>query len=206
MLSRSKHARALSRWPAVARLAGAVIATLLLAGVAVASEDAHGAHGHEGGIPFGSLLLSAANLLIFLWVLNRFMMPAVRTWVADRRSRVVEALEQAATAKAEAERLRAEWQVRLSELERTAAEMRAQARRDAERERDRILATAHHLADTIRRDAERTAAYETRRIQDQLRAELVRAAVQLAEEQTRAGWTAADQQRFVAEFLKQVQA
>ena len=185
---------------------GAAVVSLLLATVAVASEEAHGAHGHDGGIPFGSLLLSAANLLIFVWVLNRFMMPAVRSWVAERRSRVVEALEQAATAKAEAERLRAEWQVRLGELERTAAEMRAQARRDAERERDRILAAAQHLADTIRRDAERTAAYETRRIQDQLRAELVRAAVQLAEERTRAEWTAADQQRFVAEFVKQVQA
>jgi len=185
---------------------GAAVAPLLLAGVAVASEEAHGAHGHEGGIPFGTLLLSAANLLIFLWVLNRFMMPAIRTWVADRRKRVVEALEQAATAKAAAERLRAEWQVRLGELDRTAAEMREQARRDAERERDRILAAAQHLADTIRRDAERTAAYETRRIQDQLRAELVRAAVQLAEDRTRADWTAADQQRFVAEFLKQVQA
>ena len=188
------------------RMWGAAVVSLLLATVAVASEEAHGAHGHDGGIPFGSLLLSAANLLIFVWVLNRFMMPAVRSWVAERRSRVVEALEQAATAKAEAERLRAEWQVRLGELERTAAEMRAQARRDAERERDRILAAAQHLADTIRRDAERTAAYETRRIQDQLRAELVRAAVQLAEERTRAEWTPADQQRFVAEFVKQVQA
>jgi len=188
------------------RTLAATVVSLLLSGVAVASEEAHGAHGHDGGIPFGTLLLSAANLLIFLWVLNRFLMPAVRTWVADRRSRVVEALEQAATAKAEAERLRAAWQVRLGALERTATEMREQARRDAERERDRILAAARHLADTIRRDAERTAAYETRRIADQLRAELVRAAVQLAEERTRATWTAADQQRFVTEFLKQVQA
>ena len=110
----------------------------------------------------------------------------------------------AAIAKAAAERLRAEWEARLADLERTTAELRAQAQQDAERERERILAAAHAAADAIRRDAERSAAYEIRRTQQQLRAELVRQAISLAEDATRAQWTAADQQRFIADFLKQV--
>jgi len=170
--------------------------------LALASEEAHGHEAH--GIPWGSLLFSAINLAIFLWVLGRFVMPAVRGWVAQRRDDVLNELKAAAAAKEEALRLKAEWEARLAALEGTMAEMRAEAQRDAERERERILAAARAAADTIRKDAERAAAYEIRRTQQQLRAELVHQAVRLAEDATRAQWTAADQQRFIADFLKQV--
>ena len=84
--------------------------------------------------------------------------------------------------------------------------MRAQARQDAERERERILAAARKTAETIRRDAERAAAYEVRRTQELLRAELVRQALRARRRRKPArSWTAADQERFIADFLKQVQ-
>jgi len=178
------------------------VLSTLAAAVAMASEETP----HEGGGPGMMLFFSTINLLIFLYILARFVMPAVRTWVRDRRARVVHALEAAAAAKAEAEKLRAEWDARLAEMARTAETVRAQARRDAERERERILEAARKAAETIRRDAERAAAYEVRRTQAQLRAELVRQAVQVAEETTRQQWSPADQQRAVGEFLKQVQA
>lgn len=183
-------------------LAFSTAAFALHAHLARASEEAHG-HEH-GGIPWGSLLFSVVNLAIFLWILARFVMPAVRQWVQQRRDQVLNDLAEAAAVKADAERLRAEWETRLADLARTTAELRAQAQHDAERERERILAAAHATADTIRKDAERAAAYELRRTQEQLRAELVRQAVRLAEDATRAQWTAADQQRFIADFLKQV--
>jgi F-type H+-transporting ATPase subunit b len=179
-------------------LAAALVA---VAHLAAASEEAHA---HDGGIPVTTLLFSTINLLIFLWILGRFAMPTVRAWVRRRRDQVVKDLNEAAAAKAEALRLRDEWAKRLVAIERTAAEMQAQATQDAERERERILAAARATAETIRRDAERAAAYELRRTQDELRAELVREAVRLAEAATRAQWTAADQQRFVNDFLRQV--
>jgi F-type H+-transporting ATPase subunit b len=185
------------------RMATLVAAACALhARLALASEESHG-HA-PGGIPWSSLLFSAINLAIFVWVLARFVMPAVRQWVRDRRDQVVNDLRDAAAAKAEAERLKAEWEARLADLQHTIAELHAQAQRDAERERERILAAARAAADAIRKDAERAAAYELRRTQAQLRAELVRQAISLAEEATRAQWTAADQQRFIADFLKQV--
>jgi len=144
------------------------------------------------------------NLLIFLWVLGRYVMPAVRTWVRERRARVIGDLEAAATAKTEAAQLKAEWEARLARLDQTIEEMRAQARHDAERERERIVAAATQTAETIRRDAERAAAYEVRRTQEQLRAELVRQALRTAEGQARSRWTPTDQERCIADFLKQV--
>ncbi len=185
------------------RVVGFVLASpIVLATVAMAEEETH--H-HAEGTPWASLFFSTVNLLIFLWILARFALPAVRGWVRDRRDKVVSALEAAAAAKAEAEKLRAEWQARLAEIHQTIETLRMEARRDAERERERILAAAYQTAETIRRDAERTAAYELRRTQAQLRAELARQALRLAEESVRAHWSAADQQRFVAEFIKQVE-
>lgn len=169
---------------------------------ALGVEDAHG-HGH-GGIPWAKLLFSSVNLGIFVAILARFVFPQVRCWVRDRRERVVKELEEAAAAKTEAERLRAEWEKRLEQFEREAEEMREQMKRDAQRERERIVAEAERTADGIRRDAERAAAYELRRAEEQLRARLVDQAIGLAEQEARERWTAADQDRFVADFVQQV--
>jgi F-type H+-transporting ATPase subunit b len=179
----------------------AIMVVTLLARVALAGDEAHHA---ESGIPWGTLALSTINLLIFLWVLARFVLPTVRTWVQERRTRVVNELDEAAKAKAEALQLKAQWEARLARLDQTIEEMQTQARQDAERERERILAAARKTAETIRRDAERAAAYEVRRTQEQLRAELVRQALRSAEEQARSHWTVADQERFITDFLKQV--
>ncbi len=177
-----------------------LVALLLLAPAALASEEAAG----HGGGALAPLFFSSVNLAIFIWILARYAFPAVRDRVRERRSHVLRALEEAARARAEAEALRAQWATRMEQLEPTIEEMRTQARLDAERERERILAAAQKMAESIRRDAERAAAYEVRRTQQALRAELVRQAVLLTEEAARTQWSAADQQRFVAEFLKQV--
>lgn len=160
--------------------------------------------GHDHASPVWPLVYGAINLGIFVWVLARFAWPAVRTLVRERRDTVVRAIESATAAQAEALKLKMEWETRLAQFDQLVEDMRQQARRDAARERDRILAAAHKTADTIRHDAELAAAYELRRTREMLRTELVRHALQLAEEAARSRLTADDQQRFVAEFLHQV--
>jgi F-type H+-transporting ATPase subunit b len=188
----------MTRWrPTVALASLGVTPALAMA------EEA--AHEHAATPEWQLLLYATINLAIFVWILARFALPSVRTWVRERRVQVVNALQEAAAAKAEAEKLRAECEARLAQIDATIAELRAQARRDAERERERILAAAHKTAETIRKDAERAAAYEVRRIREQLRAELVHQAVRIAEEATRTRWSPDDQRRFVAEFLREVQ-
>jgi F-type H+-transporting ATPase subunit b len=176
------------------------------AAAAMANEEGphhgSGAAGEEAAL--WPLVYSTINLLIFLWVLARYVLPQVRSWVRDRRTRIVKELEDAAAAKAEALRLRDEWDARLTAFARTAEQMHADARRDADRDRERILAAAQKTAEAMRRDAERAAAYEIRRTQEQLRAEMVRRALTAAEHTARTQLTAADQHRFVSEFLKQV--
>lgn len=178
---------------------------LALQAVATAAFAADAAHGHgESGVPVVTLLASTINLLIFAWVLNRYAVPSIRQWMRDRRNQVVTDLEEAAKARGEAMRLKAEWEERIANLDQTLRQLREQARQDAERERDRILADAHKVAEAIHRDAERTIAAELRAAQSDLRAQVVREAVSVAEDEVRRTWTAADQQRFITDFVQQV--
>jgi len=186
------------------RITIAALATAMALSQAASSLAEEGAHGHEHASPVWPLVYGVINLAIFVWLLARFAWPAVRTLVRERRDNVVRAIDAASAAKAEALKLKTEWETRLAQFNQSVEDLRQQARRDAERERDRILAAAHKAAAAIRRDAEMAADYELRRTQELLRAELVRQAVQLAEEAARSRLTAGDQQRFVAEFLKQV--
>jgi F-type H+-transporting ATPase subunit b len=101
-------------------------------------------------------------------------------------------------------RLKAEWEERLAKLDETIRQMRDQARQDAERERERLLADAHAVAEAIHRDAEKTIAAELRAMRTELRAQVAREAVAIAEGEVRRQWTVNDQQRFVADFIKQV--
>lgn len=180
--------------------AGWVASLSLLAAPALA------AGGHDEGFPLWSLIFSAINLTLFVLVLRRFALPPIRTWVRERHDRILRDLNAAADARAAAEQLKADWEARVAGLDDTLAAMRAQAQRDAEIERQRILAEAQRTAERVVRDAEQAAAAELRELQTQLRAELADRALRLAEETVRREWTDADQNRFVDEFVRQVQA
>ena len=169
----------------------------ILAVVAIASPALAAGGGHHEGIPWLTLGFSTFNVILSL--------PVVRDFVRDRHARILRDLNAADEARAEALRLKAEWEQRLAHLEESIAGMRDQARQDAERERERILADARRTAERIQRDAEQAAAAELRQIRAELRVELARQAMQQAEKTVRERWTDADQQRFVADFLKQVQ-
>jgi F0F1-type ATP synthase membrane subunit b/b' len=83
--------------------------------------------------------------------------------------------------------------------------MLKQARADIAAERDQILAAARKAGETIRRDAQRTADNELRSAQEALRDEVARQALAIAERLAAQRLTPADQQRFVSEFVAQVE-
>jgi len=178
---------------------------ILLSGAvhAIAAEEAQKGHA-EHGIPWGILFFTAVNFSLFVLLIVRMALPALRTWAIDRRDRIVDQLQKASAAREEAERLKSEWEERLKGLESELEEIRAQALADAHRERERILKAAQQTADAIAADAERAAAQEVRRAQEDLREEVARQALALAADRIRRELTPADQKRFVEEFLRQV--
>jgi len=196
----------------VTRLA-LVVSAIVDSTAALAAETEHAGEAH--GIPWGLLFWSFINTAIFLWVFFKYLWPFVcglmgwawtRDLAVERRRRIVSTLEQAANAKREAELLRAEWERRLAALAGEIEALQKQARDEIARERDRILANARKAAEAIRRDAQRAAEQEVRNAQALLREEVAERALAIARRLAEERLSAADKDRFVDEFVKQVTA
>lgn len=185
------------------RLLALVLLFIETAG-AFASEDAHGGHGEHHGIPWGTMFFSAVNFSLFLLLLARTVLPALKTWAITRRERIVDELQAAARAKAEAEALKREWEERMASLDRELAEIRDRALADAQRERERILAAAQQTAEAIAVDAEKAAAQELRKAKAELREQVAALAVDMARDVIRQRLTDGDQKRFLDDFLREV--
>ncbi len=176
--------------------ASALVTLLCWSSVAVASES--GGH-HQ---PSWSLtLLAAVNFTIFAFILRRFAWPTIQSYLQDRRDRVVDALEAAATARREAADLRAEFDQRLRSIEADAIRMREELLAIAHKEAERVLAHAREAAERIRADARLVANEEIARARGLLQKECADRVAELAGEILRREFTAADQSRFVEDFI-----
>lgn len=179
----------------------------------VAVLAAGGAEHHDAhGIPWATLLFSTINLGIFLFILPRLLplflktmgLPGSSEDLQSRRADIQNALQQAAKAKEESERLKLEWEQRLANLGTEIEALRQQARQDVAAEREQILAAANQLAATIRKDAQKAAEQEVRNAETKLRAEVAAQALVIARRLAPQRLTAADQERFVGDFIQQV--
>jgi len=190
----------------------AAFVLLLVPAVVLAASG--GDHHGEHGIPWGTLIFSTINLAIFLVVLPRLLplflktmgLPASRDDLQNRRAGIQTALQQAAKAKQESEQLKQEWERRLANLGTEIETLRKQARDEIAAEREQILAAAQRLADTIRKDAQKAAEQEVRNAEEKLREEVASQALAVARRLAPQRLTAADQERFVGDFIQQVRS
>jgi F-type H+-transporting ATPase subunit b len=195
----------------VRRLAFVCTAVLLPAVVLGAGG---GGHDESHGIPWKFLAFATVNLAIFLFVLPRLLplflktmgLPASRDDLKSRRADIQSALQQAAKAKEESERLKEEWERRLANLGTEIEALRRQAREEIAAEREQILAAATKLADAIRRDAQKAAEQEVRNAESRLREEVAAQALAISRRLAPQRLTATDHERFVGDFIRQVQS
>jgi F0F1-type ATP synthase membrane subunit b/b' len=131
-------------------------------------------------------------------------LPASSDDLKSRRTEIQNALQQAAKAKEESERLKDEWERRLANLADEIEALRQQARQEIAAERDGILTAAKQLADSIRRDAQKAAEQEVRHAEAQLREEVAGQALGIARRLAPQRLTGADQERFIADFIQRV--
>jgi len=180
------------------------VALLLGQAASAFAEEGHGAHAEHHGIPWGTLFFTAVNFVLFITLMSRFVLPALRTWAITRRDRIVDELRKAAAARADAEALKTEWEHRIARLDKELADIRSHALADAQRERERILKAAQETAAAIAADAEKAAAQEVRKARAELREQVAREAAALARGLISKGLTEDDQKRFVDEFMREV--
>ncbi len=149
----------------------------------------------------GDLLWPALNFAIFVAVLVRFLRPAAVEYFRARAARLREALQAGARAGAEAEALRATLARDVENLPALRAQLRADLRATAEREREALLALGRTAAERMRSDARLLAEHEFAAARAALRAEVIEEAVRQATALIRQAIRPEDQERFVREFV-----
>jgi len=165
--------------------------------------SASGAEEHAASIT--QLVFPVINFLIFVYLLKRFALPAVRGYLGSRRAEISSALREAGAAKESAEAALRDYRSRLTTLDEEAQKIHEELRGEGERENRRLAREAEELASRIKADADFLAAQEVSSARRKLRAELARAAREAAGELVERHLTPADRGRLAEEFLHEVE-
>ena len=157
-------------------------------------------HGAPPGI--GSIVLPAINFLLFVGLIVWKLPGPVKEFFRQRTARLREALAAGRRALAEAEATRVTLERDVRELPTTVAQLKADIRAAAERERANLLAVAVRAAERIRGDARLLAEHEIVAARNALRTEVVEEAVRQATVFVRDAIRTEDQERLVRDFVQ----
>lgn len=181
--------------------------TLLLAGVALAAEAAHGG-GHEG--------ISPAKITDFIWRIVNFLVFAgllvyllakkvkVKDIFAKRAQDIAQTLEDLEAKKAAAAAALKEAEARLAAVATEREAIIKQYMAEGEAEKAKILDKANQVAARLKEMAALTIQQETRKAAQVLREEVADLSTQMAADLIKEKATLADQQVLVEEYLKKV--
>ncbi|MDH3443462.1 MAG: ATP synthase F0 subunit B [Deltaproteobacteria bacterium] len=160
-----------------------------------ATGEPHGPSIHEIWFPLG-------NFLIFAFIIARYALPPVRSYLRSRREEVVAALEEASAKKRQAEALVQDYRGRLAVVAKEIAEIEAALRGDGEKEKNKLLSEAQTLAASIKDDARFLADQEFKMARQKLREQMASRAEEAARELARRNLSAADQGRLMDDFIQ----
>jgi len=158
----------------------------------------HGAHTAPG---LGDLLWPTLNFIIFVALLVRFLRGPIVEYFRARTTRLRDALEAGARARAEAAALRATIARDMEQLPALRQRLRDDMRAAAELEAANLLAVGRRAADRIRADARLLADQEVAGARQALRAETIEEAILQATTLIRRVLQPEDQHRFVRDFV-----
>lgn len=151
--------------------------------------------------PFGLLVL---NFGILLLILFKFGLPVARSTAETRSDQIKTALDEAARLREQAKAKLDEYSSKLKAAEDEITALVTAMRKDAESEKQRVIANAEAQAKTLERDAQERIAAEIERARLELRREVAAAATAAAEQILRERTTAADQGQLVDRFIAEI--
>jgi F-type H+-transporting ATPase subunit b len=118
------------------------------------------------GLDWSTFLLELVNFLILIWILKRFLYGPVKAAIESRRQRVEGVLAQAQASRAEAQRLRGEYESREQAWAAEREQARAAVERELAAERSRRL---DELQAELKGQREKAAILEARQAQETAR-------------------------------------
>ncbi len=186
-------------WKKTGAAALSVLVALSLAAAANASGD--------GAIPrekLMDLLWRTMNFAGLVIILVFFLKKPFADGLSSRREGIKDQLEALESRKAEAEQLYKEAEAKLARLDDEVNGIIAEAVKQGEAEKAKIIADAERNAGDIKRQAEMAVAHELAEAKTRLKGEIAEQAVLLAEELVRKNIQPADQSRMVELSLDKV--
>lgn len=180
-------------------------AGLLLAGVAAASEAAHGG-GHGGVSPekINDLIWRTVNFVVFAAILIKLVAKPAKNFFAQRSQDVATTLEELAAKQAATEAAVKAAETSLAEVAKEREKIIQQYMAEGEMEKAKILDKANLVAARLKEMAVMTIQQETKKAAQGLKEEVVGLATQMATDMIKEKATYADQQGLVEEYLKKV--
>lgn len=177
----------------------------LLASVnAFASSGAHG-EAHAVEIPWTSIGVQAFNVIVLLVVLTVLLRKAVAMHFANRAKEYTALVQQAESAKKQAEARYREIKERMDNLEAGAEQSLVQARQEAEELKKKLATEAQTVSARLKTEAERTVATEIEKAKAELRHELLQSALATSHEVLKSSLSSSEQTKLQNEFVQKIE-
>ena len=157
--------------------------------------------GHDGGGMIWRIINFAILAAAVFFIVRYFK---VKDFFANRRESIKAELEEAKRAKEEADKKVKEFEHKLTLLDKKIEEIYKEIRIEGEIEKKKIIEEAIKLADKIKEQARFTAEQEIKKAREEIKGEIAKVAVEMAEEILRNEMTAADHERLIKEYLEKV--
>ena len=150
-------------------------------------------------------LFTLCNLVIVFLMLKKFLFKPVNKMIDDRQKEIDDLFSDAANAKQEAEELREDYSRKLAEAKDTSAQIVAEATREASLRGEDILRQARADADALRAKAGADIALERKKALNDVKGDISRIAMDIAEKVVERELKAEDQERLIEGFLRDME-
>ncbi|PKM47927.1 MAG: ATP synthase F0 subunit B [Firmicutes bacterium HGW-Firmicutes-8] len=156
------------------------------------------------GFEFGKFAWQVANFLVLLFLLKKFAYKPILNMLDERKKSIEDAINNAETAKNEAEKMRKEYEARLAEAKQDAQDIIAKATKLGEEIKKDIVTTAQNEATKAIQRAQEEITREKAQAIAALRDEVAILAVMAAGKILGKAITAADHEKLVKDFVAEV--
>jgi len=150
------------------------------------------------------LIVQMASFLVLLILLRAFAWKRILAILEERRRRIAGEFEAIERTKAEAARMKADYDKRLLEIEEAARERINAAIDDGRKSADEIRKLAHAQAQDIIADARKSIAYELKKAQDEVRDRIVDLVIGAAEAVISEKLTEDNDRKIAEEFIENI--
>ncbi|MFZ5641405.1 MAG: F0F1 ATP synthase subunit B [Bacillota bacterium] len=156
------------------------------------------------GFQTGKFLWAIANFLVLLFILKKLLYKPMLQMLDDRKKSIEDAINNAETAKIEAEKLRKDYETRLAEARQEAQDIIAKATKLGEEMKQEIVTSAQNEANKAIQRAQEEISRERDQAVAALRDEVATLAVLAAGKVIGKTITVEDHAKMVKEFVEEV--